>query len=505
MPPGQVASVQCLDGGSVLAGQEGDQGGVLVAVGDRVQAQRCRLGGGRDLGRVQPQPPVAVRMGGVDRDPGCLLLVTPGQHRVGIRAQLAQADEVGVRIEHDHPQVRLDQQPLQDDAERVGLARSRLAAQEGVPAEAPGVGQARHPGGQGQVAQPQHRVGLGVALLPGLHLRLGGDPDQRVMERGEVAVDDDAFAARVPEMDLGPGLRGALGGGRQGQFRSRLLVEFESEDLAEAGNAAVLQHGIAADLQLQGVQGGLEGEEPTIKGGGERKDGRLDVPARPAEAVQLLADSRPGIHSWIRANRCGLGTHPPRVIARPSSGSYKGNVVIQASASASRSRGTTCSIADQMPATETGSPSSVAGGVPISTSTAAATFFAALRSYGSVLSLASLPSRSGGQQGGRLPSDLRAFERRRRRGQTVPGRAPSSAPPGRGRHRPHRRPARLPPSRAPAHAASPCPRCASAVSAAAPAPRPGACRGTCRSRAEPVRSPCGTASYSAAFSCSFSS
>ena len=68
------------------------------------------------------------------------------------------------------------------------------------------------------------------------------------MERGQVAVDDDAFAARVTETDLGPGLRGALGGGRQRQFRGRLLVELESEDLAEAQNATVLQHGIAADL-----------------------------------------------------------------------------------------------------------------------------------------------------------------------------------------------------------------------------------------------------------------
>jgi hypothetical protein len=71
----------------------------------------------------------------------------------------------------------------------------------------------------------------------------------------------------------------------------RLLVELESEDPAEAQNATVLQHGIAADLWLQGVQGGLEGEAPPVKGGGERKDGRLDVPARPAEAVQLLVDS----------------------------------------------------------------------------------------------------------------------------------------------------------------------------------------------------------------------
>ena len=79
-----------------------------------------------------------------------------------------------------------------------------------------------------------------MTLLPGLHLCLGGDPDQRVMERGEIALDDNAFAARVPEMDLGPGLRSALGGGRQGQFRSRLLVQLESQNLAEAGNAAVI-------------------------------------------------------------------------------------------------------------------------------------------------------------------------------------------------------------------------------------------------------------------------
>jgi hypothetical protein len=162
-----------------------------------------------------------------------------------------------------------------------------LAAQECVPAEAPGVGQAGHPGGQGQVAQPQHRVGLGVALLPGLYLRLVGDPDQRVMERGEIAVDDDAFAARVPEMDLGPGLRGTLGGGRQGQFRARLLVHLQREDLAKTQDAvAGVKHGIAAHLQLQGVQRGLEGEAPPVDRGGERKNGRLDVPAHRTEAVQ---------------------------------------------------------------------------------------------------------------------------------------------------------------------------------------------------------------------------
>ena len=78
-----IASFQCLDGGSVLAGQKGGQGGVLVAVGDRVQAQRCCLRRRRDVGGVQPQPPLAVRMGGVDRDRACRLLVAPGQEGVG--------------------------------------------------------------------------------------------------------------------------------------------------------------------------------------------------------------------------------------------------------------------------------------------------------------------------------------------------------------------------------------------------------------------------------------
>jgi hypothetical protein len=51
-------------------------------------------------------------------------------------------------------------------------------------------------------------------------------------------------------------------------------------------------------------------------------------------------------------------------------------------------------MADQASATETTSPSSVAGAVPMSTPTAAATFLAAFRSRGRLLSSASLPSRS---------------------------------------------------------------------------------------------------------------
>jgi hypothetical protein len=235
-------------------------------------------------------------MGGVDGDRAGGPLVAPGQGRVGAGAQPVQADEVGVRIEHNHPQVGFHQQLLQDDPERVGLPRTGLAAQEGMPAEAPGVGQAGHAARQGQLAQPQPGAVRRGALLPVLHLRLGGDPDQRVMERGQVSVDDDAFAARVPDLDLGPGSR-SVPGGRERQFRPRLPVEFEDEDLAEARDAAaVLNHGIAADLQVQGVQRRLEGECPPVDRRGEREDRRLHIPAHLTEGAQLPVDARVGVH-----------------------------------------------------------------------------------------------------------------------------------------------------------------------------------------------------------------
>ena len=53
-----------------------------------------------------------------------------------LRPGLAQPHEVGVRVEHDHAQVGVQQELLEDDAERVRLARAALAAQERVPAEA---------------------------------------------------------------------------------------------------------------------------------------------------------------------------------------------------------------------------------------------------------------------------------------------------------------------------------------------------------------------------------
>ena len=63
----------------------------------------------------------------------------------------AEVHEVGVRVEDGHPQVGLQEEPLEQHPEGVGLARPALAAEEGVPVEAAG---------------PQVRVGADVAGAP---------------------------------------------------------------------------------------------------------------------------------------------------------------------------------------------------------------------------------------------------------------------------------------------------------------------------------------------------
>ena len=161
-----VTAGQRLQRDRVRVREQGGQRGVFLPVGDRIQAERSRLDRRVDLGRVDPQPALSRRSRGIDRDPPGRVGVTSRLRRVGIRAHLAQAHEIGVRIEDDQAQVRLAQQPLEDHAERVGLPRPGLTAEEGVPVEAPGVGQTGHAGGQGELAQRQLRAATGAALLP---------------------------------------------------------------------------------------------------------------------------------------------------------------------------------------------------------------------------------------------------------------------------------------------------------------------------------------------------
>ena len=122
-----------------------------------------------------------------------------------------------------------------------------------MPVEAAGVRRAGRAGDQRQLAQLQLRVTPLAALQPRSHFRSGGDPNQHIVERRPVTFQDGALAARVPDLDLGTGLRSARRLGRQRQFRNRLPVESQGKNLAETPGAATLQHDIAAHLQFQAV------------------------------------------------------------------------------------------------------------------------------------------------------------------------------------------------------------------------------------------------------------
>jgi hypothetical protein len=117
---------------------------VLLAVVDRVEAQQRRLGRRLQLGQAQAQ---AVRAGGVGamdverRD----RFRVPGRGRlVDARPDVAEPDEVGVRVEHDDAQRRLEQELLEDHAEGVRLAGTGLTAEEHVTVEAAGIQRKRH-------------------------------------------------------------------------------------------------------------------------------------------------------------------------------------------------------------------------------------------------------------------------------------------------------------------------------------------------------------------------
>ena len=115
---------------------------VLLTVLERVEPQHRGLGPPRHGGEPHPQ-----RLEPRGRGPQHPDLLRRQPRRVlgrRIRQRLPQPDEVGVRVEHHHPQVGAEQQLLEDHAERVGLARTALAAQERVPPEALGPQPGRH-------------------------------------------------------------------------------------------------------------------------------------------------------------------------------------------------------------------------------------------------------------------------------------------------------------------------------------------------------------------------
>ena len=116
------------------------------------------------------------------------------------------------------------------------------------------------------------------------------------MERRAIAVHDEPFTLREANRDLGPGLRATVSGGRHRQFRAQLYLKLERDNLAQARRTAIVQHGVAAGLELQAVQRGLEREPPPVHRGSEREYGGFQFPPCGAETIHLLADPWCPVH-----------------------------------------------------------------------------------------------------------------------------------------------------------------------------------------------------------------
>ena len=150
-PPARAAValqlLELLEGQRLAAVRERCQLRVLLAVADGVEAERRCLR--RRVELREPQREAVVRPPHGQR--ACGPRVAVSVVAVGIRPQLPEPGEVGVRIEDDDLQVSVQQQLLEHDAERVGLARARLAAEEGVPPESAGIERERHAGRKQQL------------------------------------------------------------------------------------------------------------------------------------------------------------------------------------------------------------------------------------------------------------------------------------------------------------------------------------------------------------------
>ncbi len=174
---------------------------VLVAVGDRVEAQKRGLLRGRQLPEMEAEPRIVVRAAPHDYRAGTLL-VARGRRGIGIGPALGQVNVVRVGIENHHAQTRLRQEALEQDAERVGLAGAGLPAQKGVPAESACVELERHAGRKRELADAQRRAGGAGALAPGSHLSGRGASHAAVVERAPAPVEQRAFALRGAHRDL---------------------------------------------------------------------------------------------------------------------------------------------------------------------------------------------------------------------------------------------------------------------------------------------------------------
>ena len=200
---GAVGLEQRLDGrrhrchALVVSALDGiEQRTVLLSVVDGVESQHSSPLHRVEVAEadVQAALQVGARPADVDRARG---RAVPGADVVaGVVAQLVQPHEVRVRVQHDDTERRLGEEPLQDRAEGVRLARTRLAAEEGVAVERTGVEGERHPVGVCQRADLERRASGPRRLEPLAHVVRPGRTGGGVAEGLAAAVEHPALDAR---------------------------------------------------------------------------------------------------------------------------------------------------------------------------------------------------------------------------------------------------------------------------------------------------------------------
>ena len=259
---------------------------MLLAILDRIEPQRRRLRLAAELAQPQAQPLVAGA--GADVDPLRDRAPALRGRFVDAVAHLVQADHVGVRVEDHDPQARLQQQLLEDDAERVRLAGAGLAAEERVAVEAAGVERERHTRRQAQLADGQPGAAARAARLPGAHLVARRRPDRRVVERRAVARQHDALAAHRADDQPGPH-RGPLAALLPPHLGGVDLLEPLREHLPEPRLAVALEHHVAAGGEREADRG-LQLEATPLERGGDREDALLEAAAEGPVLLEVAFD-----------------------------------------------------------------------------------------------------------------------------------------------------------------------------------------------------------------------
>ena len=253
--------------------QHVDQGAVFLAIVDRVEPEHGGLLLRVTVGEADMEPLCAGRGAAAHDQPGGRSSVTVREGLLDVLPHLPEPDEIRVRVEDDDAKRRLEQKLLEDRAERVGLPRPRLAAEERVPVEAARVEGEAHTRLEHELADVERGPLRSRALQPGHDRGLVCRLDRKVVERRTAVFEDDAVAAGKGNPNVGR--TGELRAHNRGKLSSLGRRELDCVDLTQPS----ADRDVAAGLQLEPVNRALECETPAVYGGGRRDDGGLEIAA----------------------------------------------------------------------------------------------------------------------------------------------------------------------------------------------------------------------------------